>query len=201
MKLLSRLAVVAVFSLSSTAVAQPVVVGAPVAGSTVINFNAIPAFTSLSNQFAGLGVSIVSSCVMTSNYYPTYFGGDPIQVTNFDRNGTDCAGGGSYPNVTFNFASTINYFGLNGISNGNITLTNANGSISVYAPVQNPANFVGFTDATGFNSVTISADLNNAFAIDDVSFTSTVPEPSSVALVAVGMLAVGAAARRKRTVA
>lgn len=200
MKVSSLLAVAALFSLSSTAVAQPVAVGAPVAGSTVITFNAIPAFTSLSNQFAGLGVSIASSCVMTRDDYNAAFGGDPIQVANFDQNGLDCAGGASYPNVTFNFASTINYFGLKGISNGTITLTNSNGSMGVSAPPLN-ATFIGFTDATGFNSVTISADHGGAFAIDDVSFASTVPEPSSVALVAVGMLAVAAAARRKRTVA
>ena len=201
MKVLSLLAVASLFSLSSTAVAQPVIVGAPVAGSTVITFNAIPAFTSLSNQFAGLGVSIASSCVMTDNRSTSAFGGDPIQVTNFDQDFLDCAGGSlSYPNVTFNFASTINYFGLKGISGGTLSLTNANGSIGVFTGSSN-ATFVGFTDATGFNSVTISANDNGAFAIDDVSFTSTVPEPSSVALVAAGMLAVAAAARRKRTVA
>ena len=201
MKVSSLLAVAALFSLSSTAVAQPVTVGAPVAGSTVITFNAIPTFTSLSNQFAGLGVSIAGSCVMTNNNFNPRFGGDPIQVANSDQSTLNCAGGrSSYPDATFNFASTINYFGLKGISNGTITLTNANGSVVVLAGPSN-ATFVGFTDATGFNSVTISANDNGAFLIDDVSFTSTVPEPSSVALVAVGMLAVAAAARRKRTVA
>jgi hypothetical protein len=201
MKLVSRLAVAAAFALSSSAAAQPVAVAGPVSGSSVINFNSISDFTSLSNQFAGLGVSIVSSCFMTNNNFAGDFGGDPMQATNFDQHAEDCAGGSNYfPSVTFNFSSTIGYFGLNGISNGNITLTNANGFVSGFSSVPNPANFVGFTDATGFNSVTITADVNNAFAIDDVSFTSTVPEPSSIALVAAGMLAVAAAACLKRAV-
>lgn len=200
--LISRVAVAAAFAVTSSASAQPVTVAGPVSGSSVIDFNSIGAFTSLSNQFAGLGVSIVSSCFVTNNLFASSFGNDLMQAANFDANRADCAGGSSYPNVTFNFASTINYFGLNGISNGIIFLTNANGSIAGAAPNQNPANFVGFTDATGFNSVTISADVNNAFAIDNVSFSpmSTVPEPSSIALVAVGMLAVSAAARRKRAI-
>ena len=184
-----------------TAEAQPVRVLAPLAGSTTIDFNSLSSFTPITSQYSGLGVTVSSSCFMSNPDYNIFFGGDPMQATNFDQNSGDCGGGfGTYPSVTFNFSAPISYFGLYGISNNNITLTDANGFISVFAPVVSPATFVGFTDITGGSWVTITADVNGAFAIDNVSFEgSSVPEPASVVLLGTGLIGVYNASRRRRS--
>ena len=49
------------------------------------------------------------------------------------------------------------------------------------------------SDLLGFDS----DNMNSAFVLDDVSVTSA-PEPSALALFAVGMLGVGAAVRRRK---
>src|SRR5437762_1702574 len=176
---------------AASAEAQPVRVFAPLPGSTLIDFNSLPPYTSITNQYSGLGVTVTSTCFESEPGYGSYFTpGDPMHAANFDQSGGDCHGGsGLYPAVTFNFATPINYFGLMGISNNNLFLTDANGSITVLAPASGgTAVFAGFVDLTGTSFVTITADINGAFVMDDVTFKVTAtPEPASLALLATGL--------------
>jgi hypothetical protein len=184
----------------STAGAQPVQAGAPAPGSTVITFNSLARFTPIANQWSP-AVIVSSSCFMTDNIFNAWFAGDPMQAINFDASGLNCNGGNVYPTVTFSFSSAISYFGLMGISLSDLTLTNANGGVTVNASATNPsATFVGLNDAAGFSWVTVSAGLDGSMVVDDVSFGATViatPEPATLVLFATGMLAVGVAVKRK----
>lgn len=189
----------------STADAQLVRVNGPISNATKITFNALAANTPISNQFASQGLTISSSCFRAQTYYSaSLYGGDPVQAANSDANGLDCHEHSAYPTVTFNFSSMINYFGFIGASYSNIKLTDNNGNISIYAPPIPGGTFVGFIDADGFNTVTVSAlgnQPNSALAIDDVTFGVQVvatPEPASAALLLTGFVAIGAVARRKR---
>jgi PEP-CTERM motif len=183
-----------------TAGAQLVQALASAPGSTWLNFNALDVRTPVPNEWLGQGVTISSSCFLTENLYAAFFACDPMQVTNFDAHGKDCNGGHAYPAVTLSFSSAINYFGLVGGAANTLTLTDAHGSVTVNAVVPT---FVGLNDADGFSWVTISADQKGAFVLDDFSFGSTVvvatPEPATLVLFATGMLAVGVAAKRKRS--
>ena len=190
---------------ASSAQAQPVRLASPITTGTVINFNSLSPFTQLTNQFAGQGLTISSTCFETSNLYSAaLFGGDPMQATNFNSQLLDCNEGTAFPTVKFNFSSSQTYFGFQGISQGNILFTNNNGSISLAAPIVPGGTFVGFTDATGFNTVTISGignPNNSAIALDNLVFgveVTATPEPATAALMLTGFLAIGAVAKRKR---
>jgi hypothetical protein len=177
--------------------AQPVLVNAPKPGSQTITFNSLPANTPISSQFAALGVNVLSSCLLTDSGSADLFNGDPMQVTNLDPNGLDCAGGTSYASATFVFDRQISYFGLLGIADNQILLMEVNGVVSRFVmPSSGTATFIGFEDATFFDRVTVMADQSGAFALDDVSYFYVTPEPSSLAFVFLGVIGVLTAAAR-----
>ena len=65
-------------AVASTAQAQPVQVPAPLSGSTTIDFNSLPAFTTINTQYSGSGVTVSSSCFNSSPNYSAYFSNDPM---------------------------------------------------------------------------------------------------------------------------
>jgi hypothetical protein len=171
--------------------AQPVLVNAPTPGSQTITFNALPAQTPISNQFAALGVNVLSSCLLTDPGFSDLFNGDPMQVTNLDPNGLDCAGGTSYASATFVFDRQISYFGLLGIADNQILLMEVNGVVSRFVmPNSGTATFIGFEDTRFFDRVTVMADQSGAFALDDVSYFFVTPEPSSFLFLLIGVIGV-----------
>ena len=205
MRKVAFVGVLCTLAAASSAQAQPVRLASPITTGTVINFNSLSPFSQLTNQFAGQGLTISSTCFETSNIYSTaLFGGDPMQATNFNSQLKPCAESTVFPSVTFNFSSAQNYFGFQGISQGNILFTDNNGSLSLFAPIVPGGTFVGFTDATGFNTVTISGfgnPNNSAIALDDLVFgvqVTATPEPATAALLLTGFVAIGAVAKRKR---
>lgn len=200
------------FAAVSSATAQVVSVAAPVVGSTVVNFESLALGAAAAGAFTGFGVTVSGGCFLANSFASAGFGaGNTRQAGNFSVGNTACAAGTANQPVTLTFASSLNYFGLVGVSNSNldpvgpgrITLTNVRGAVTVlttdFFNGTSPA-FVGFTDALGFNSVTISADVNGAFGVDNISFRSpstSVPEPSTVVLFVAGLLGVWIISRRK----
>ncbi len=201
------------FAAVSSATAQVVSVAAPVVGSTVVNFESLALGAAAAGAFTGFGVTVSGGCFLANSFSSAGFGaGNTRQAGNFAVGNSPCAGGTANQPVTLTFASSLNYFGLVGVSNSNvdpagpgrITLTSVHGSVNVlttdFFNGTSPA-FVGFTDGLGFNSVTISADVNGVFGVDNVSFRSpitSVPEPSTVVMFVAGLLGVWIMARRKR---
>ena len=177
---------------------QPVSSRGPQVGSTTLNFNLLTDGTVLSTQYPG--VTISNGLCATSDYTAA-FGRDRMQVTNFQDYTSQLCNGVKGQGFTFTFALPISSFGFLGVTNGGtISFTTANGTLTPTANQGGPnVGFFGLTDATPFNSVQVDVSGDGYIALDDVSYTTTTPEPSSVALVAAGLLAAfGFARRRKR---
>ena len=68
-------------------------------------------------------------------------------------------------------------------------------SFSAATNLTNTSNFFGFQDII-FDEIRLSGAVSNGFNVDNLEFV-TVPEPSSVALFALGIIGLGAARRRK----
>jgi hypothetical protein len=194
----------AVLAAQSVVQAQPTGAIAPQPGSTVIDFDALASGAVVTSQFAGQGVTISGGACATSFYSATVFGGDPRQIANTLPPTGTCAGTSDspYPALTFTFANPIGSFGFNALSNSDrLVFTTANGAIELPVLRTQPAPFVGIVDATPFTSVTVAATGNGAFVFDNLTFraATVVPEPTTWTLLGTGLLAIGGAARRRRT--
>jgi hypothetical protein len=108
--------------------------------------------------------------------------------------------------ATFTFAGGTNSFGgyftgLQTTFSGTALMVvtfNDGSSQTLNVPVNadGGATYFGFTDTTAFSSVTIANSSNDAWGVDNVTFTTAVPEPASVVLMMAGLAVVGGACRR-----
>lgn len=174
---------------------QPVSSTGPQAGSTKLNFNLLTDGTVLSTQYTGV---TISNGLCASSDYSAAFADDPMQVTNFVSYTSQLCNGVSGQGFTFTFAFPITSFGFLGVTNGGtISFTTSNGTLTpTFNPLNTVIGFVGLTDVNPFSSVQVNVSGDGYIALDDISYTTTTPEPSSVALVAAGLVAAFGFARR-----
>ena len=111
--------------------------------------------------------------------------------------------------ATFTFAGGTHAFGayltgLQTVFSSAVTITFFDGtSQTLTLPINTSggASYFGFTHSVAFTQLTIDAGPGvsgtDAWGVDNVSFTSAVPEPTSVALMVAGLALVGGVARRR----
>ncbi len=109
---------------------------------------------------------------------------------------------------TFGFPQPIRAFGITfsstfAINNGDYLLTTDRGDVipSFFDPLFPGfplGQFAGFVSDEPFNSVTVSSTANALYGMDDLVFARSVPEPSSLVLLSLGLFGLGAGTRRLR---
>lgn len=185
-------------SAAASGAAQPTQVNTVPSGSTVINF-VLPNGTELRDQYAALGVTVSGGACANKVFSQSYPGFPPTPITNYAPLGMPCNGQLLQP-ITFSFAQPITFFGFFGYSNGTLTFHDGYGSLTMQAVLENNDQLRAFTDAHPFSSVIVSASDNGAFSFDYLSFAPaiTTPEPSSMALIGTGLVALVPTVLRRR---
>jgi hypothetical protein len=180
--------------------------------------------TFMTVTFGGDGQAVQGS--VTSQYAAPYlsglngtgFGniGSGLDDTTYVSSGSMGATGGA-AQATFTFLTPQQYFGLLwGSADDYNTLSFFNGATLVGALTgsdvlallgehgvhetlgENGTMYVNVNSTLAFNRV-VATSSNYAFEVDNIAFNeTTVPEPASVALVGIGLLAVGWRSRRRK---
>lgn len=176
----------------TAAVPVPVGIGA-FGGATLIDFNSLANNTLITNQFVASGV-VASGGLFADTTNSGAIFGSPA-ASNFLPTSP---GPGPYNTITLTFSSAIIRIGMNEISNsGTFNIAEVGGTLG-FASSLTPS-FVGLEDLNGFTSVvlTVTGAANNAFGIDNLRFTPrAVPEPASLALIALGLAGFGLRRRK-----
>lgn len=169
---------------------------------------AFAAATGASNPITFSGGSVPSdvSISVTNPFGPSAITNSPSAYCGFQFCGGDTDGNGWFLYVyeggaTFTFSKPIDSFGayFSGIQvQDTIDFTDSRGAQTVNIPygASGGMAFAGFTDfGQSITSVTVNAGLD-IIGVDDVLVVSTVPEPTTWAMMLIGFVGLGFAAYR-----
>jgi hypothetical protein len=177
--------------------------------ATTIDFEGFPDSTILATQYPGLTFSntiILTSGISLNEFeFPPYSG---VNVAS-DNNGPITI---DFSTPITSFSGYFTYLEPLTLAGYNAVDTQVASAVSDYSnntaclggppcfgdPGSSPNEFIELSFAGGMSSVTITGDpLGGSFTMDDISYTSSVPEPSSLPLVISGAFGLFAACLRK----
>lgn len=164
--------------------------------ATLLDFEGLPDFDVVTNQYASQGVTFSNTIALTAGLslneidFPPHSG---LGVVGDDGNAPMEI---FFTNPAQDISAWFTYATL-------LTLTAFDSSNTMLGAI----NSIGL-DNTGYSTqialgiggvshLVIAGDVNGGFTMDDLSFTSTVPEPATLSLMAIGLI--GVAFRQKRT--
>lgn len=162
--------------------------------ATTITFEERITSGPITNQYDSLGVDFSP---FVYNYQVSFPNQSGYAVGPF--------GSPSASTVTLNFTQLQNAVAFSFASNSGTTLFEAllaGSVIDSFSPTTNATdktNFFGFSNEN-FDAIRITAPGNHAFLLDNLQFVApaVVPEPASVALLALGLLSLTAMRKRKQ---
>lgn len=175
-------------------------VGALAAAPVTLDFEALPDSTVLSNEYAGLGLTLNSALSLTAGFslnefdYPPHSGavaignlltGTPLELV-FDAPSTGLSAW-----FTYGGALTVSSFAFDGTLLGSVT--------SLLASNLGSSEFIDFAPGAASR---VLIQSSGDYIVDDLTFersAGNVPEPASFSLVGLALLAAGSVSRRRNS--
>ena len=166
------------------------------AGTVVLDFEGFSDSTSLTTQYPGLTFS--NATIITAGITLNEFEFPPHSGSNvaFDNNGPISI---SFASPVLSFSGYFTYAVPLTLAGFNATSTQVGSATSAFSsnlalsgdPGSTPNEFLSVSFASGISSVTITGDpAGGSFVMDDVTYTTAVPEPGSIILLLSGMAGV-----------